>query len=466
MVARRLEAANWGWFGLLVGLAMAIGLIAGKDPKLAIGAAIGLGFILLIFGDLATALAIFVAEPLDLGVSSSKVVRIVAVLILLSWLGTMLVRRQARTPFISAHPMMSWILLLFLGWTLFSVTWAADPTAALIQDGGYALGIGIFFIVFTAVYERRQLPLFMGILLAGAVASALYGFVAAPPGESSTFGADRLSSYLDPNELAAILVPAAALSVGIGSLWAKSSGLRLASYAAGAFCLVATFLTVSRGGLIALAVSLAAAVMFGGRWRLRIVVLAVITIFLGVYYIAALAPPQARDRILQTTQGQQQLLEGRTTIWQVGWRMVQANPVKGVGSGNFPIVSRRYVLQPGAIPRSDLIIDTPKVAHNIYLEILAELGVVGLSFFLLIAFFSVQSALRAARGFKARDDPAAELLSRCLAVAILGMLTASFFISIELDKHLWLLLGLGPVLLNISRHGEREVPHRELRPSG
>jgi O-antigen ligase len=362
--------------------------------------------------------------------------------------------------------MMSWILLLFLGWTLLSVTWAQDPSAALIQDGGYALGIGLFFIVFTAVHERKQLPLFMGILLAGAVASALYGFVAAAPSGSSTLGADRLSSYLDPNELAAILVPAAALSVGIGALWAKSPGIRLAAYAAGVFCLVATFLTVSRGGLIALAVALFAAVLFGGRWRLRIVVLTVVTALLGVYYIAAIAPPQARDRILQTTQGQQQLMEGRTTIWQIGWRMAQANPVKGVGSGNFPIVSRRYVLQPGEVLRSDLIIDTPKVAHNIYLEILAELGVVGLSLFLVIAFFSVRSALLAARRFNARDDPAAELLSRCLAVAILGMLTASFFISIELDKHLWLLLGLGPVLLNISRHGEREAPHRELQLSG
>ncbi len=305
MVARRLETANWGWFGLLVTIAIAIGLLAGTNPMLAIGAAVGLGFVLLIFGDLALALAIFVAEPLDLGISSSKVIRIAAVLIVLSWLGSMLVRRNTRAPLMSAHPMMSWVLALFLGWTLLSVTWAEDPTAALIQDGGYALGVGLFFIVFTAVHERKQLPLFMGILLAGAVGATLYGFlfVSPPPGGSSTLGTDRLSSYLDPNELAAILVPAAALSVGIGALWAKSSGIRLAAYAAGAFCLVATFLTVSRGGLIALAVSLVVAVLLGGRWRLRVAALAVVTTLFGIYYIAAIAPPAARDRIPQTTQG-------------------------------------------------------------------------------------------------------------------------------------------------------------------
>ena len=55
------------------------------------------------------------------------------------------------------------------------------------------------------------------------------------------------------------------------------------------------------------------------------------------------------------------------TIWQVAWRMVEDNPVRGVGAGNFANSSVHYVLQPGQAPRSDLIVDTPSVAHNTYL---------------------------------------------------------------------------------------------------
>ena len=55
--------------------------------------------------------------------------------------------------------------------------------------------------------------------------------------------------------------------------------------------------------------------------------------------------------------------------------MVEAHPVSGVGAGNFRDVSGQYLLvEPGAITASDQIIDEPHFAHNVYLEVLAELG--------------------------------------------------------------------------------------------
>jgi O-antigen ligase len=142
---------------------------------------------------------------------------------------------------------------------------------------------------------------------------------------------------------------------------------------------------------------------------------------------------------------------GRTDIWTVGWRMVQAHPIEGVGVGNYQTSSIHYLLEPGAILRDEFIVDTPKVAHNTYLQVFAELGTVGLALFLSIIGFSLLSVLRAARIFERLGDPRMELISRALLVALCGVLAADFFISEEFSKQLWLLLGLGPALLGIAR---------------
>jgi O-antigen ligase len=157
-----------------------------------------------------------------------------------------------------------------------------------------------------------------------------------------------------------------------------------------------------------------------------------------------LAPQASRDRVLNADGG-----TGRTDIWKVGLRMVKAHPVRGVGSGNFKISSIHYVLQPGTI-RYDYFIGHPKVAHNMYLHVLAELGIVGLLLFMSIIGFAVNCAFRAAKKFAASGDEDLDLLTRAVMLAVLGMLAADFFLSGQLSKQLWLLLGLGPALLAVA----------------
>jgi O-antigen ligase len=133
--------------------------------------------------------------------------------------------------------------------------------------------------------------------------------------------------------------------------------------------------------------------------------------------------------------------------------MVGANPVKGVGAGQFRTSAAHYVIAPGTIKRTDLLIDTPHVAHNLYLQELTEFGVVGLVPFLLILLFPMLCMLRAARLFERMGDPQMELIARALFVGLVGILAADFFLSAQFSKQLWLLLGLGPALLAIAMRG-------------
>ena len=135
--------------------------------------------------------------------------------------------------------------------------------------------------------------------------------------------------------------------------------------------------------------------------------------------------------------------------------MVEAHPANGVGVGNYQTSAVHYLLQPGVILRPEFIVDTPKVAHNTYLQVLAELGIVGMAMFVAIIGFSLLCILRAARIFERLGDSPMELLSRALLVALCGVLAADFFISEEFSKQLWLLLGLGPALLGIATAARR-----------
>jgi O-antigen ligase len=164
-----------------------------------------------------------------------------------------------------------------------------------------------------------------------------------------------------------------------------------------------------------------------------------------VGYFGLYAPTAARERVTTFEGG-----TGRTDIWTVGWRMVQANPVLGVGAGNFQVASVHYLIEPGVLLRDDLILDNPKVAHNIYLQELAELGIVGGSLFLMIIVMSLACALKAARRFEELGDRDSEVLARGVFVALCGILTAQFFASEVFSKQLWLLLGLAPAMLGIA----------------
>ena len=62
--------------------------------------------------------------------------------------------------------------------------------------------------------------------------------------------------------------------------------------------------------------------------------------------------------------------------------MLQDRPVLGVGLGSYKEASPEYVIQPGEI-RTDLILKTPKLAHNTYLQFATEEGSIGVLLFLL-----------------------------------------------------------------------------------
>jgi len=430
-------------------MAAALGAVSGLDPELAIAASMAIVFMLVVLANLSLGLALFVflafLETLpSLGGPTLTFAKAAGLVLAISWVAAVSSRQEHRPGFLSEHPGLSLLLVLFLAWSAISTVWADSTSAAFTSTYRYALDAILLIIVFAAVRERRHLTWVVAAFVAGATVAALYGLVIGP---SPSASAERVAGTIgDPNQLAAVLVAGAVLAAGLGAASSRDSLLRAVAVAATFLCLAALVLTVSRGGLFALVFTILVALPLAGRWRRRATVGALAVVFLIGAYLLLLAPFSVQSRLSTAGSG-----SGRTDIWTVGWREVEAHPVAGVGSGNFKTASIHYLLQPGPLERDEFIVDTPKVAHNVYLQILAELGVIGLVLFLCLIATSISAAVRAAREFALQGDRRMELLTRAVVIALAGLLVADFFISDQYSKQLWLLLGLGPALLAIAK---------------
>src|SRR2546427_8608897 len=117
--------------GGLLFTGLAIGVLAGVNPKLAIAAAIGLGFAALVLANITLGLCFFaVISFLEVLSSSYGITKLVGFLLVISWLAVVTTRSDAQNDFISAHPGIPYVLALFVGWSTASVLWAANVPAA------------------------------------------------------------------------------------------------------------------------------------------------------------------------------------------------------------------------------------------------------------------------------------------------------------------------------------------------
>jgi O-antigen ligase len=134
--------------------------------------------------------------------------------------------------------------------------------------------------------------------------------------------------------------------------------------------------------------------------------------------------------------------------------MFEANPFGGVGAGNFQASSVHYLQRPGLVTAANYIVNTPLVAHNIYLEELSTVGIPGLLLMLGIFASGIAAALKAARIFERLGDRDLELMTRCVIMALIAFLSANFFISDLISKQLWLVFALCPAMLGLAQREE------------
>jgi len=380
-----------------------------------------------------------------------------ALVLLVAWIGT----RRARGTVVASElslrvARIAFVLLLI--WVTLSISWASDRSHAWSEVVDWYFAGAVFLLVTTVATTPARARLIAAAFIVGALGSILIGLSGS--GLSTTADAIDLATRQrfsggagDPNYLAAGLVAAVALAAGLMPS-TRDPFARLGLVATVLALAVALAATESRGGLIAALVALVAAVALARERRAASAAVGLCALASTAIFL--LLSPSGLERMTTFDAGG----TGRTELWRVATQMAGDHPIAGVGIRGYEHESAAYVLELGDLQFVERIAETPVVAHNVYLQQLAETGIVGLALLLVLCGACLVAAQGAARRFEAGGDRAMAALARATTVAVIGMLVASFFISNSTDKRLWTVLALGPALLIAAR----SAPHTPAAP--
>jgi putative inorganic carbon (hco3(-)) transporter len=333
-------------------------------------------------------------------------------------------------------------LAFFASWTVASILWAADQPAALAAVGRYAQLVAIAIVGIAVMRRREDAVVVAGAFLAGAAAAAAMGLLTGIGTKVGRVG----GTVGDANELGVALVASLALVPPLLARARARSSLTTTVMIclATATALTGLVMTGSRGGLLALVGAALVGLAMGRRWWRWAVPVLGATGAIAVLMSLGVALPGPASRLASSD------ASTRLPVWTVALRMVEARPATGVGVGNFVPASPRYLLRAGDVARSDLVIDTRKVAHNMYLQVAAEGGLPALLAFVAALVLAGACAVCAARRFDHSGEDNMAFLAESFAVALAGIAVASLFLSLEVNRQLWLVAAVCIGLYRIS----------------
>ena len=212
----------------------------------------------------------------------------------------------------------------------------------------------------------------------------------------------------------------------------------------------ALFLSMSQGGWVGAAAGQAVLLLFAAP-RLRrtaalLVVMALVTaVALGAYVLST--GGTARYLLLTRLDPFSSSKTERILIWEASWRMFLDHPWRGVGIGAFGAAYPAYRLERASEKEMSF-------AHNIVLNLLAEMGLAGFAAFVWLVGTWVRQALGALRqGLRPeRRDTLAALLAALTAMLVHQLFDGTFW-SLHVGVGFWL---LGALLLETARHTAEE----------
>lgn len=214
-------------------------------------------------------------------------------------------------------------------------------------------------------------------------------------------------------------------------------------------------LTLSRGGFIGLLSVGLYCWLLSSR---KVLSAALIVLLVGFMFLVAPSEYWTEiesigdDKTMDTGTGGE-----RMYTWEVGWDMFLANPIIGVGQGNFQWVFDEY--EAGRTFHGKSI--AGRVAHSAYFTLLPELGLVGTFLFVGILVFTRKDLGLIYKSYRAacdRGDMSSEqydslkttyFLGRAMEASIIGYLVSSIFIATLYYPSLWIMIAFVIALRNV-----------------
>ncbi len=300
------------------------------------------------------------------------------------------------------------------------------------------------FLVLVLINDLRRFRIVVWVALLSVSVVSLRSII-------SHFGADgggvlirSKGAAYGPNYFAIALLPF--LGLAFGSIAAERRFLgKISVLLMTGSIATALLITYSRGGIIGFCVMMLLAIL---KARRKVVILISLLLIIGIGF--QLAPPTIKkgiqERVLETEKTVTSLDAAASTdstkrrflLARAAWKMFLDHPVLGVGIGNYYYKCRDY--EPIA----------PGRAHTMYLEIMAELGIIGIFLFLGILWHTLVYLKRLLR----RPYPVRNY-AYGLAIGLWGFLVAALFLHAQNEKGLWFTIFMATVLGTLETKDEQ-----------
>ena len=371
---------------------------------------------------------------------------ILTLLLLYGTFGLYVFRRFFRpsTPFVAAgHEAIAYVYFLFM---------IIQTVTSLLLFGSlrdFAIHTGGMFLMILVINEATEAESLHKLFSAVTVAATLLALIGiaqyvigvdiqaewVDTSSNAEIRARAYSLFGNPNIFAEYLVMVMPLTVA--TFWTtKRDGVRLLFVVMFLVQLAALFMTMSRGGWVGLAF---AALVFVWIVRKELLLLAIPLSGIGMFFI----PETFVSRFLTIFNFRDSSTSYRFKIWEITEELIRDHFLVGVGLGHqpFKLIFEQYI-------RTMPIFH----AHNSYIEIFAELGVVGFVLFLLFMGSIFVNLIR----YPLRsEDPYIRIFGAALTASFCGMLLHGMFENIfymtKITTTFWLLLAFTYCLVRICK---------------
>ena len=354
------------------------------------------------------------------------------------WRGQVGARRLLRSPVTRAA--LLFLCAVLAPALLLKGAWTRSSARSLYEMVSY---MGFFFLILSWTDSAERMQRILRVLLYSTIVTAGFaicqevvgGYTSLwvylnSPGEDFAPWELRAPSFLNySNSLAGYLnlvLPFALACYVLG----KGKWKKLGAWAVG-LGFIAMLSTQSIGGLVAFACVVVLAIFcFVRVWGMRLLLLGGACATAIGFYIAheTLNPSHVGVSVGYDT-------ATRFMLWDTAWNLFVQSPIIGIGWGNFVGTYGSYI---SFIPAD--VFDV----HNLYLQLLAETGIVGFAAFFVLMYRATRDAQRQLRSTRADLDRALGfgVLGAILTVLVHGNVDFLFRVSPQFSTLFWMLLAL------------------------
>lgn len=339
-------------------------------------------------------------------------------------------------------------LIIFFLWIILSFLWSSDIISAIVQSSRVLFGILLYFVTIQIINSEKRLRQAINLWVIVGFSIALIAifefFYTGLPYLVQNFMKKsyiftrslRSSVFLSPTLLGSYLN--LCLFLFIGKLVNAKTTMRKIMSTALLFALfLALLFTFSRGAWIGFFLGLIY-LLYKFKALMKFAVVGLIIIFILVFIVGGVIRTVVVERIMSFTAPEEDpAFQERLLLWRSTKKIILDHPILGVGIGNsagkYEELSHYYPTK-------------YRYTHNLYLNITAELGLIGLALFLWLcvsiarAFFNFLRKTKVERYYNVIVPFVAGLIS----YAIHGML--HFHLA---ERHIWAFLGISMAVTRV-----------------